>query len=308
MMETDLQKNPLQMNVSGSFDYVRISRQYFGKYIRNYMDYFSDLRLSMKKADINMALIDYMSVAAMTSIIVFFFMTIFLSIIIVILSSFNYFLSFMLSIFGAIFSSVGIFLLFYTYPNIRIGERRKHLDGVVPFVTLYLTTMSGGGTPPVAMFRTLSKFKDFGEISKEANRIVEEIDILGIDMLTALKNSAERTPSPQFVELLWGMRTVEMSGGDLRLFLREKAKSALTKYKMMLKAFQNRLSMIIEIYLIVVMVASIFLMVILSIIGTMAGQDLIGMIIAVQILIVLMVIPLASGGVLLFIKSIKPEM
>ena len=289
------------------FDYTRFASNIASPYIQPYLVYFQSLRPSLKKADINMSLEDYMSVAVVTSASVFFFMALPLSILILLIMG-NLFMSLFFSIFGAVFFSVLIFAFFYVYPGVCMGERKKKIDGLVPYVTLYLTTISGGGTPPIAMFRTIAKFDDYGEISKEARKIVEEVDILGIDMLSALKNAAERTPSNQFVDLLWGMRTVEMAGGDLRIYLREKSKAALVRYKMTLKAFEQKLSMIVEMYLTVVMIGSIMFMVITAIMGSMGGTDLAGMIVGAQMLLIFLVIPMASAGIIIFIKGITPEM
>lgn len=289
------------------FDYTRFASNLAVPYIQPYFTYFQSLKISLKKADINMSLEDYISVAAVTSAAVFFFMTLPLSILIFLITT-SLFMSLFLSVFGAVFFSVLIFAFFYVYPGICMGEREKKIDGLVPYATLYLATISGGGTPPIAMFRTLSKFDDYGEISKEARKIVEEVDVLGIDMLSALKNAAERTPSNQFVDLLWGMRTVEMSGGDLRIYLHEKSKAALARYKMTLKAFQQKLSMIVEMYLTVVMIGSIMFMVITAIMGSMGGTDLSGMIVGAQMALIFFIIPIVSAGIIIFIKGITPEM
>jgi len=185
-------KNP--EDTHEKFDYARFASNITQPHIQPYFVYFQSLRVSLKKADINMSLEDYISVAVVTSAAVFFFMALPLSILVLLITR-NLFMSLFLSVFGAVFFSVLIFAFFYVYPGICMGERKKKIDGLVPYATLYLATISGGGTPPIAMFRTLSKFDDYGEISKEARKIVEEVDVLGIDLLSALKNAAERTPS-----------------------------------------------------------------------------------------------------------------
>ncbi|MBW6461522.1 MAG: type II secretion system F family protein [DPANN group archaeon] len=294
-----------EQGLSG-FNYVKFASDFFRPYIQSYLVNFSELKVAMKKGDINMSLEEYISVAILTSIVVFFCMSLSLSVIILIITS-NIFMSIFLSILGAIFFSALIFGFFYIYPGIRRDDRKKKIDGLVPYATLYLTTISGGGTPPIAMFRALAKFNEYGEISKEANKIVEEVDVLGIDILNALKNAAERTPSQQLMELLWGMRTVEISGGDLRFYLREKAKTAISQYQMMLKVLQHKLSMIVEIYLTVVMIGSILYMVLTAIMGSMGGADMAGFIVGSQMVVVFLAIPVVSAGVILLIKGITPE-
>lgn len=306
MTATSIKSFNQEEQLKGSFNYVKFASDLFRPYVQPYMKYFSDFKVSMKKGDINMALDDYISVAVFTSIVVFVCMALSLSVIIIIITC-NIFMSLFFSIFGAVFFSGLIFGFFYMYPGIRRDERKKKIDGLVPYATLYLTTLSGGGTPPIAMFRALAKFNEYGEISKEANKIVEEVDVLGIDILHALKNAAERTPSQQLMDLLWGMRTVELSGGDLRIYLREKSKTAMSQYKMILKMLQHKLSMIVEIYLTVVMIGSIMFMVLTAIMGSMGGTDMAGFIVGSQMAVVFLIIPIVSAGVILLIKGITPE-
>ncbi len=298
---------PANQMKSQGFDYVTSSSNLVGTYVQPYLSYFSELKVSMKKADINMSLQEYISVALVTSVAVFFSMTLSLAVIFQILFS-SIVKSIIFSFFGALIFSVMIFLFFYLYPGLCMDNRKKKIDGMVPFATLYMTTVSGGGTPTIAIFRTLAKFDDYGEISKEAKKIVEETDVLGIDILNALKNAAERTPSPQFVDLLWGMRTVEMSGGNLKVYLRERSKMALTQYKMLLKSFQQKLSMVVEIYLTVVMIGSIFFMVLTAIMGAMGGADMKGMLVGAQLALVFFIVPIVSTGIIVFIKGITPEL
>ena len=59
------QKSPEETHEK--FDYVRFASDLATPHLQQYFAYFQDLKISIKKADINMSLEDYISVAAVTS-------------------------------------------------------------------------------------------------------------------------------------------------------------------------------------------------------------------------------------------------
>ena len=284
-----------------------IAVKLFGTFVQNYLvDQFASLRKQMKKAGLKIALVDYISITILTSIVVFAAVGLVVTLVAALILS-NIFIGFFLGFFAGFISSVGIALLFYMYPDIYIGERRKQIEADMPFVMLYLAAMAGGGTPPIAMFRTLSKFKEYGEISKEAEKIVEETDVLGIDVLTAFKNAADRTPSDLLVELLWGMRTVIKSGGDLKVYLRERAKITMAEYRRRLKQFTEQLAMLTEMYITLVVVGSVLFIIITAIMGAMGGSGFGPIIVGAQLGLVFFLLPVACVGFIVFTKSLSPK-
>ncbi|MCK4927074.1 MAG: hypothetical protein KAS11_01285, partial [Candidatus Aenigmarchaeota archaeon] len=96
-------KNP--EDTHEKFDYARFASNITQPHIQPYFVYFQSLRVSLKKADINMSLEDYISVAVVTSAAVFFFMALPLSILVLLITR-NLFMSLFLSVFGAVFFSV----------------------------------------------------------------------------------------------------------------------------------------------------------------------------------------------------------
>ncbi|MBW6451862.1 MAG: type II secretion system F family protein [DPANN group archaeon] len=284
-----------------------ISVKLFGGLVQNYLaDHLVFLRKQMKKAGLSTSLIDYVSMSILTSIIVFVLVTLSITVVATLIVS-NIIIGAFLGFFSGFISGVGILFLFYTYPDIYIGERKKKIESDMPFVMLYLAAMAGGGTPPVAMFRTLAKFKEYGEVAKEAEKIVEETDVLGIDVLTAFKNAAERTPSDQLIDLLWGMRTVIKSGGDLKVYLRERAKITMSEYRRRLKQFTEQLAMMTEMYITLVIVGSVLFVIITAIMGAMGGSGFGPIIVGSQLGLVFLLLPVACIGFIVFAKSISPK-
>ncbi len=289
---------------------VKISKTSVEKYM---LKYFELLHKDLQRADIRKPLIEYLSIAVTTSALVFLFQTSSISIIMTNISmlgipAITRGLSLVIGFLGGLFSAIAVFGLFYIYPSLKLAERRKNIDDSIPFATLYFATVAGSGAPPVTMFRTLAKFKEYGEISNEAERVVQEIDVMGVNFADALEHSAKRTPSEKFVDLLWGMKTVLTTGGDLRKFLHEKSDSLIRDYKQRLRDYANQLSLLTEIYTVVVVVGPVLFTIMLTIMGMMSGG--IGtqrLIVAIQLTVIFLGLPAASFAFLVISKGMSPK-
>lgn len=298
--------------------YTKFAYKFFGTFARkNLAPAFKDLHKDLGRANIPVTLVEYLSVAITTSIIVFIIMTILSSIIITALINAatgisiaenpgNIILSVFMGFLAGLFSSVGIFVLFYSYPSVIVADRKKRIDDSLPFATLYLATISGSGTPPIAMFRALANFKEYGEISKESQRIIEDTDILGANLSVAIENAANRTPSDNLRDILWGIKSIIVVGGDLQRFLHEKSISTMQEYRRRLAQFTQQLSMFIEIYITVVIVGSVFFMVLTTIMGTISAGST-ALVVLLQFLITFLFLPFASVGFMILIKGIAPS-
>lgn len=295
--------------------YVRVSYKYFCGFARKYLvSAFKDLYKDIRRANISMTLVEYLSVAMAISLVVFMTMSVSSTVIVFLLlkSVANVTIPsaivlgvFMGFLFG-VMSSCGIFMLYYTYPSVMVADRKKKIDDCLPFATLYLATISGSGTPPISMFRALANFKEYGEISKESERIIEETDVLGVNLAVAIENAANRTPSNRLRDIFWGIKSIIVVGGDLQTFLHEKAGNTMMEYKRRLAQFTQQLTMFIEMYITVVIVGSVFFMVLTTIMGSMSSGSS-QMIVLLQFLITFLFLPVASFGFMILIKGIAPS-
>lgn len=292
-----------KMDMSGGFE--KLAFRVCGAWVEQYLlASFRDVRADLRKANIRLTVVEYISLALFTSMVVFIAEVPLVSIIFTIITRSPIF-GLGIGLVGGVFTALGIFMFFYVYPSVLVGERKKKIEDMLPFASLYLATISGSGTPPVAMFKTLSKFKEYGEISKEAKRIVDETEVVGINIINAIENAANRTPSDRFKEILWGIKTTLMVGGDLKAFLHEKAVSAMQDYRRRLAQFTEQLAMFIEMYITVVIVGSIFFLVLSTIMGGIGGAS--GMIVGIQLAVTFIFLPIASIGFLILVRGISPS-
>ncbi len=118
-----------------------------------------------------------------------------------------------------------VFLLIMRSPRISQGSRSAALDSELPFMIGFIVVLAGGGVSPIASIRRIAKMSDiFPASAKEAKRILLDIDVFGLDPISAFEKAAKFNPNRVFAEFLYGYTTVIKTGGDLSSYLNNKLK------------------------------------------------------------------------------------
>lgn len=281
-----------------SFCYSQI-----GNHILNYLDYFQDLRPQLSKADIEVSLPEYVSMMVFTSILGALFTVFVVGSILAIdtgISGLIYGIAFSMVV------GVGTTIGFYLYPEIMIRRRATQIKNKLPFATMYLSTLAGTGTSVPKLFRVLSEVEEYGEVTKEAQKITRDIETFNMDANQALRRAAERTPSREFKELMWGINHITTSGGSLRSFLQERSDRLMNEYRRQVENFADQLSMLVEIYITVVIVGSIVftsMSVVMSAFGTSMSSELIA---TIQVISIFFGLPIISAMFILLVSGLAP--
>ncbi len=282
--------------------YAGVAYKLFHKVARKYSYLFSDLKDVLKLAGLPYSVEEYFCIYLLTATIVgaVSFLSVFLIL--------SLFFNFLISLVGAFLVTIPVMgaltLFFHVYPSHLNAAKRKKIENILYFATVYMSTIAGTGAPPQTIFKVLAQFGEFGEISKVANMIVRDIEVLGMDITDALEHAAERCPSEKLRELLWGMRSTITSGGDLKKFLDEKARGFAQAYKRRLEEFTHTLSLFLEIYITAVVVGSVFILVLTTIMSLIGGftQQLQ----TLQLLLILVGLPLITAIYIVMLKSMSP--
>jgi len=284
-----------------SSGYVKFSYKFFGDFARLLGKNFSDLRDDLQRANMQYTLEEYLATSMFTTAITFVIEAALLSFI------FAFFVPIILAMVSALILSLAIsgmlFFLFYTYPTAIAKNREAAIRKVLPFAVSYMSAIASGKTTPITLFKTLARFKEYGEVSKEAEDIVKDVEMFGMSISTAIRRKAKRTPSNELRELLYGMTTMTASGGDIGLYLRSKANELMNDYRRRIVKYSQDLSLLVEIYLTLIITGSIFFIVLSSVITAISG----GLdIILMQIFVVLALLPIISIGFIILVKSMSP--
>lgn len=118
---------------------------------------------------------------------------------------------------------VGIFLFSYMYPQTIATGRKTKIELELPYAITYMQALSTTMTL-FSIFKSVAENKDlYGEVSEECGMIVRDVEYFGDDLLTAMRNLQEYTPSPNFSELLNDLAMVFKTGGSMTDFFASKS-------------------------------------------------------------------------------------
>lgn len=283
--------------------YAEFCYNQVGNYVLDYLDYFQDIRPQLSKANLEVSLPEYVSMMFFTSLVLaLFIMVVFGSVWALSSGVIGFIYSAAIAMIAAAVSAV----VFYLYPQVVIQRRAQKMKNTLPFATMYLSTLAGTGTSVPRLFQVLSSVEEYGEVTREAERISRDIQTFNMDASEALRRAAERSPSREFKELMWGMNHSLSSGGSLREFLRQRADRLMDDYRRRVEQFAEQLSLLVEMYITVVIVGSIIFTSISVVLSTFSQGIDPGTIVAIQVLSVFLGLPIISGMFILLVSGLSP--
>jgi archaeal flagellar protein FlaJ len=159
----------------------------------------------------------------------------------------------------------------------KISTRKKQIEQNLPFVLSELSILASTGLTPIKIFRHMATRTTTDTITKEFKKIIYKIDIEGKDIITAISESAKESPSQRFKETLWDIGNMIHQGGDLDLYLRQKADSTMDFIRGIQKEFIEKLGTYSEMYMSLVLTGTLFIAIAAFLIDamqtTIAGID-----------------------------------
>ena len=124
-----------------------------------------------------------------------------------------------------------VFFSMLFYPSAEKKSAEKEINTELPFAVIHMSAVSGSSIEPSKIFTILISTKEYPSLQKEFIKLINEINIHGFDLVTALRNSAFRSPSRKLSELYNGLATTITSGGDLSDFFDQRAQTLLLDYR-----------------------------------------------------------------------------
>ncbi len=280
----------------------RIALRLFGKYTDMFSATFIGLKNAILKSGMDIIFRTYVSLMFFTA----FFSLILSFIVLYALFYFNV-VPFAYVVFIPLCLSVSSFIIFYAYPFFVASSRRRNMEANLPFAINHMSAVATSGVPPYMIFKLLSKFGEYGEVSKESGKIVRNMEVFGQDITTSLKEVSARSPSKLFSDLLDGICSIIETGGNLQTYLAQQAEAALFEYRMKREKYMEILSTYADFYTAVLIAAPMFLVAILAIMN-MIGGELFGMSIDQAMNIgIFVLMPVLNIGFILFVHMTQPE-
>lgn len=260
-----------------SNEYTKIASQMFSKYSRKLLGNksFEKLEDSLIRANLDFTPVGYVSViifttfiSAMIAAFLFLFFLFFnieavLPIITRATEPIN--IRFLKVIWLLFAVPVGTFLFMYLYPAMEKSSAEDAIDRELPFATIHMAAISGSMINPVKIFEIIISTKEYPALSKEFIKMINEINLYGYDLVSALRNTANNSPSKTLTELLNGLSIAIHSGGNLGKFFDKRAQTLLFTYKLEQQKSSKSAETFMDMYISLVIAAPMILMLLMMI-------------------------------------------
>jgi flagellar protein FlaJ len=156
-------------------------------------------------------------------------------------------------------------ILMLNLPKISASSRASALENELPYVVGYITVLAGGGISPFVTIKRLSKADAiFPAAAKEARRILLDIEIFGMDAISALEKVTRTNPNKMFSDFIGGYVAVLKTGGDALSYLESKLKEIFSYSEAKVKRGSEFIGTMAEAYIIVTVVMGISLTILWS--------------------------------------------
>ncbi len=270
--------------------------------IKRYPAFFSNLFFSLKSSGIKILSRTYVAILLFLTIVGFL---ISISVLLFVLKG-NIFFNIIRSLFLSVFFAATLFALVYIYPASLVNGHKRKMRNELPFVVIHMAAVAGSGAHPISMFNLILTSDEYPAIQVEIKKIVNYVNLLGYDLVGALKSVAVTTPLKSFSELLNGMATTIETGGSLKSYLDAKSKDLMTSYRLDRKKYLETLRTYSDIYTGILIAAPLLFFVALAIIQMLGGN--IGGITVSTLAIVgtYVVLPLLNVAFMVFLNITQP--
>lgn len=287
--------------------YVGLATRIFGWVPDKYQDLFKGLTTVLPKSGINLPTRNYAAVISLTAFLGYF-VGIALTLALISIVQFSIFVLPVVILFFPLMFALLVFLGMYTYPYQSALTRKTKIDTNLPFALAHMGSVAASGIPPSAIFKLLANFEEYGELAKEMKKIARNMEIFGMDPMSAVREVAKRTPSEKFKQILLGIVSTIEGGGDLKTYLQVMGEQTLFTWKNKREKYLQQLSAYAEFYTGLLIAAPLFIISLFSVMN-MIEPNLGGYsILQLMRMSIYILIPLLNLGFIMFLNTTQVEM
>ena len=156
-------------------------------------------------------------------------------------------------------------IFMYVYPSMEKKSYQYKINQEIPFATIHMSSIAGSMIDPTQIFYIIISTNEYPFLQKEFTKLINEINLHGYDLITALRRVALSSPSAKLADLFNGLATTINSGGDLAQFFNRRAQSLLFDYKIEQEKHTRAAETFMDIYISIVIAAPMILMILMMI-------------------------------------------
>ncbi len=200
--------------------------------------------------------------------------------------------------------SVVVFLIFVFYPSYRASNLKRKIEKNLVYAVNYMAILSSAGATTEEIFSSLAKTGEIFGVEESARSIIKRVEFLGEDVITAIDEESRRTPSKDYATFLQGYITTVQTGGSREAYFSAMAEKFIDLKRNYLRKIIDTLDLATETFLILLIVFPFFMIVSLSIMGSVGGEVFGFSPTTLTILITYILTPLMGISILLFLYAI----
>ncbi|GAB3672199.1 type II secretion system F family protein [Halopiger thermotolerans] len=167
----------------------------------------------------------------------------------------------------------GAYRLRWWYPSYVADGRARRIETGLPSTVAFMYALSRSGMEFPKIVRILARHEDtYGEAAAEFDVAVRNMDTFGMDVITALRTTGRRSPSPKFADFVENLVSVLESGHSLSGFLESQYRDFQEESESQQERTIELLGTLAEAYVTVLVAGPLFLITILVVIGISVGD------------------------------------
>jgi len=156
-------------------------------------------------------------------------------------------------------------------PAYQRSQNKNFLENNLIYSLSYMSCLASSGMPIERIFRRVGEVEDNPPFRALINRFLVNVNLLGLDILSALNEMADQSPSKNLTKMIASIRTTIMTSGDLKNLLLYEVDRQLQKKREVLKNSVNVLVYIGEIYVTMMVVTPVLFILMITILSIMGG-------------------------------------
>ncbi len=198
------------------------------------------------------------------------------------------------------------YFIFANQPAAAAKKRGTEIDKRISIAMNFMSAMASADVNIDQIFKELSdQQRIYGAVADEAAWITRDTELLGVDILTAIKQGALRSPSKRFQDFLQGVVTTATSGGQLKPYFLLKAEQYERENKLAGLQRTETMGLMAEVFVIAVVAFPLFLIIILAIFAIIGGNG--SLVLTLLWVIVGIMIPAIEGLFIFFMNAFATE-
>ena len=202
--------------------------------------------------------------------------------------------------------AVGSYYLRWQLLDQLADARGKRIDVTLPRTVAFVYALSRSGMAfPIVLATLARNERVYGEAARELSVAVREMETFSTDALTALRETAGRTPSENMAEFTENLASILESGQSLSTFLEDQYERFQEEAKAQQEQYLELLSTFAEAYVTTLVAGPLFLVTILVVVGLVLSDTL-----PILRLVVYLGVPLGSVAFIAYVgnatESLQP--